>query len=234
MGPVWNDERVRSGMSRQLAERRRHMAEGAQPIGWKVAFGAPQSMTTLGIDGPVVGFLTNRSLLNPGATCSLSGWTKPALEPEIAVEMAHDLASGADQAEVTAAIGRLRPAIELADVDRPLDDLEAIMATNIFHRRVAVGDGRPFAGSVSLAPLRVEVRRDGAIVAKTDQPTALIGDLVEVVGHVADYLGAFGERLRAGDLVITGSTVPLIWPQPDEVYGFSLRPVGELSIQLVS
>lgn len=234
MGPVWDDDRVRGGMRSQLAERARRLTAGEQPIGWKVAFGAPQAMETFGIEGPVVGFLTERSLIPVGGTCSLAGWTKPALEPEIAVHMAHDLGPGAGRQETAAAIGELGPAIELADVDQPFDNLEAIVATNIFHRRVVLGGPQTRRVGSSVTDLEVEVRRNQALVAKTDEPTALVGDILDLVGHVATYLGAFGTRLRAGDVVITGSTVPLIWPEPGELVEFTLRPLGAVSVQLAS
>ena len=233
MGSVWDDDRVRSGMTKQLAERRRRLDAGERPIGWKVAFGAPQSKDTVGLDGPVVGFLTDRSLLDPGGSCSLTGWTKPALEPEIAVQLRADLAPRSSRADVEAAIGTLRPAIELADVDRPLDDLKAIIADNIFHRRVALGPAFAVSPEAPWPAFRVEVSCNGDVVAKTDDPAALVGDLLDVVGHVADYLAAFGQPLRTDDVVITGSTVPLIWPQPDERYDFSLQSVGEVAVRLV-
>jgi 2-keto-4-pentenoate hydratase len=234
MGPVWDDDRVRGGMRSQLAERARRLKAGERPIGWKVAFGAPPALETFGIEGPVVGFLTERSLIPVGGTCSLAGWTKPALEPEIAVHMARDLGPGADRAEAAAAIGELGPAIELADVDQPLDNLEAIVSTNIFHRAVVLGGAPTRRMGSSITDLEVEIRGNQAVVAKTDEPTALVGDILDLIAHVAAYLGAFGERLRSGDVVITGSTVPLIWPEPHQDVEFILRPLGAVSVRLVS
>ena len=47
-------------------------------------------------------------------------------------------------------------------------------------------------------------------VAETTDPQAMTGDLIEIVRHVAGLLAAFGERLRSGDIIITGSTVPAV------------------------
>jgi 2-keto-4-pentenoate hydratase len=53
------------------------------------------------------------------------------------------------------------------------------------------------------------------------------------VRHVADLLGAFGERLRAGDIIIGGSVVPPVLVEPDEPgVAFVLDPVGEVSVRL--
>ena len=49
--------------------------------------------------------------------------------------------------------------------------------------------------------------RDGETVAETDDPSAMTGDIVEVVRLTGELLAACGEELRAGDVVITGSVV---------------------------
>jgi 2-keto-4-pentenoate hydratase len=45
-------------------------------------------------------------------------------------------------------------------------------------------------------------------------------------------LAAFGERLRAGEVIITGSVVPPIAIEPDEDgLAFALDPVGTISVR---
>ena len=45
-------------------------------------------------------------------------------------------------------------------------------------------------------------------------------------------LGAFGERLRAGDLVICGSTVPPPLIEADEVdFRYTLDPIGDVAVR---
>ena len=60
------------------------------------------------------------------------------------------------------------------------------------------------------------VFRRGAEAARTANPQAATGELVDIVRHVADVLAAFGERLRAGEIIITGSIVPPLFVEPDE------------------
>jgi 2-keto-4-pentenoate hydratase len=44
-------------------------------------------------------------------------------------------------------------------------------------------------------------------------------------------LAAFGEQLRAGEVIITGSVVPPISIEPDESsLGFALDPIGTISV----
>jgi 2-keto-4-pentenoate hydratase len=230
MAPVWDDPRVQRGLGAQLELRRSRLAEGDAPLGWKVAFGAPQAMELLGLDAPLVGFLTSRALVEPGADYSLAGWTKPALEAEIAVHLGSDLGPGASREETQAAIAGLGPAIELADIDRPLEELEAVLAENIFQRGVILGlpDRGRAGGDVS--GIRARTVCDGVELESTDEPTALTGELIGVVTHVASLLAAFGETLRAGEVVIAGAVLPHVWPTAGQRVEAELEPLGRLDV----
>src|SRR6185436_15137167 len=109
---------------------------GEKPIGWKVGFGAPAAMETLRITAPLIGHLTDRARLEPASKVSLAGWSKAAAEAEIAVFMGKDLPGGANRDAAKNAIAGIAPAIELADVDFPPDDVEAILKGNIYQRHV--------------------------------------------------------------------------------------------------
>lgn len=228
--PVWEDRRVRRGLETQLELRRRRLAEGDRPLGWKVAFGAPQVRELLGLDAPLVGFLTSRALVDPGAPYSIAGWRKPALEAEIAVHMGRDLGAGADREATKAAIAGLGPAIELADLDRPLDDLEAVLAENIFQRGVILGPPDAERAGGSVEGIRARALCDGVELGSTDDPQALTGELLGIVAHVASLLAAFGEGLRAGEVVITGAVLPHVWPAPGQRVEVELEPLGSLTL----
>jgi 2-keto-4-pentenoate hydratase len=231
MTAVWDDPRVSAGMRAQLGLRDRRLAAGAKALGWKVAFSAPEAMERLGIAAPLVGFLTDRSIAASGSDYSLDGWTKPALEPEIAIHMGADLRAGASEAEAEDAIAGLGAAIELADVDRPLDDLEAVIATNIFQRGVILGPLDISRARGDATGIAVRIERDGEEIAAEDDPGAVVGRPVDVARHVADLLAACGAALRAGDVIISGSVVPLIWVAPGEHVAYRSTALGELDVR---
>ena len=65
-----------------------------------------------------------------------------------------------------------------------------------------------------------------------DNVEQLIGEMIGIVMHVAGTLSAYGEKLRAGDVIITGSIVPPPFIEPDETeFSYALEPVGELSVR---
>ena len=58
------------------------------------------------------------------------------------------------------------------------------------------------------------------------------GIILDIVAHVAGTLAAHGEKLSAGDVIITGSIVPPPLIGPDETgFAYRLDPLPQLSVQ---
>ena len=223
------DDRIPVGMRDQLARRDERVQAGERQIGWKVGFGAPAAMEMLKTDRPLVGFLMEAGVVADGAEVPVGSWAKPMLEAEIAVHLARDVPGDASWEQVRDAIGGLSAAIELADLDPPPKDVRAILAGNIFHRHVVLG---PVEERSTGEGIGARVRIDGEEVGATDDPAALTGEIVEVVRLTAETLEESGERLRAGEVVITGSALP---PQPvaaGQRVDVELGPLGALSLRL--
>lgn len=227
----WEDPRVHAGMTAQLRLRRERIDAGDAALGWKVGFGSPAAMEKLSINAPLIGFLARSGRLDPGATVSLDGWTKAVAECEIAVHMGADLGAGADEAAARRAIAALAPAIEIIDRVRPPEEVETILAGNIYQRHVVLGaaDGARAGGSVEGISGRVV--RNGAEHAATSDPQAGTGELIGIVRHVADTLAAFGEKLSAGAVIITGAIVPPFPVAAGEEIVFQLEPIGTISVR---
>jgi 2-keto-4-pentenoate hydratase len=228
---LWDDPRIVRGMTAQFALRRQHLDGGDKLLGWKVGFGAPAQLKQFNTSGPLVGFLTQNARLAPGSTVSLAGWAKPVAEPEVAVHIGRDVAAGATPAAAAAAIAGISPAIELADLHEPPLEPERILSHDIYQRHVVLAGSTPARAGPAAGGLTCRIMRRGAEFARTTDPQANTGLWVDIVGHVANVLAAFGERLRAGEVIITGSVVPSIAIEPDETgLAFALDPVGAVSV----
>jgi 2-keto-4-pentenoate hydratase len=188
-------------------------------------------MQRLSIGAPLVGFLTDQSLVRPGAVCSLEGWVNPIFELEVAVHMSVDLARASDPALVSAAIGGLSSAIELVDVDSDID-VVSILGTNIFHRLVMVGPAHLARAGGSVAGLAGHVTLNGETVATTRDVEAIPGPLLKTVAHVAAVLSEAGKALRKGDVIICGSVVEPVHVQPGDIVQGSIDPLGAMEITL--
>jgi 2-keto-4-pentenoate hydratase len=225
-----DDPRILHGMERQLRLRQDRLNAGERSIGWKVGFGAPAALERLQIDAPLIGFLTDKTLLSSGAMVSIADWTKPAMEPEIAIYMGKDLSGEADHETSLAAIAALGPAIELADVQFPPNNVEAILAGNIYNRHVILGHADPSRAGCKLNGLIGRISHNADELPPASDLQALTGDIVDIVIHVAGLLSLLGESLRAGEFIITGSIVPPLWVTPKDRIIYTLEPIDTIAV----
>jgi 2-keto-4-pentenoate hydratase len=229
---LWEDPRVVRGMQAQLDLRRQRLEGGDKPLGWKVGFGAPAMLKLLNITGPLVGFLTLNARVQSGGNVSLAGWSKPVAEPEIAVHIGRDVPAGVDRVTAEAAIAGVSPAIELVDLTAPPEDPEPILGGNIYQRHVVLAGTGPARAGSAADGLTCRVIRRGSEFARTSDPQANTGEWIDIVRHVADVLAAFDERLRAGEIIITGSVVPPLAIEPGEdALAFEVEPVGRVAVR---
>ena len=218
------DPRVARGIRAQLALRREQLDSGERSLGWKLGFGSPAAMERLSISAPLVGYLLASGLEEPGVSVPIGDWANPALEAEVAVHFARDLPPGPDETTLREAIAGIGPAFELVDVDPPPEDVEEILTGNIFQRGCVLG---PPSARRSLEGVTGRVGANGA------EPTVVedTGELLGLVRHTADLLAAFGERPRAGEVLITGAILPFLELAPGDRVDYELDPVGGLSIR---
>jgi len=230
-GPDHEDPRIVAGMRRQFALFEDRRRSGARRIGWKVGFGAPAAKEKLKIAMPLVGFLLDAAVLPDGASVSLGGWNKPVAEPEIAVEFGRDVPAHPSEDEAAHAIAAIGPAIELADIDGPMDDVESILAGDIFQRHVIFGPRRAVELPGGLPGLTGAVIRNDQAVPVPADLEANTGRILETVRGVSLTLARFGEGLRAGDILIAGSvTPPLMLTADDTAISWALQPIGKVAV----
>jgi 2-keto-4-pentenoate hydratase len=226
LDPHTIDPRVIAGLPAQLARRSELLAAGATPVGWKVGFNFPAVQKAFGIENPISGFLTTATLVPDGEPHSLDGATQPMVEPELAIHIGAELEPDCGPDEAAEAIAALGPAIEVADVHPPSTDLEKIVATNVYHRAVRLG--QPVAGA-SIAGVLARVTFNAEPFGEVNPLEATL-DPVEVVRLIARTIAAGGERLRPGDTIIGGSLVPPPVVSPGDELAVDLGPIGLLSL----
>src|SRR5437773_4682399 len=130
---MMTDPRVVRGMQAQLASWRSRIAGGAARVGWKIGFNSPAAQRQLGLDGTVVGHLTQATVLAPGTSHSLAGSHLVCAEPEVAIHVGRDVPAGAGGEAARTAVAGLGAAVGLVDVDRALDGLAALLAGGVLH-----------------------------------------------------------------------------------------------------
>jgi 2-keto-4-pentenoate hydratase len=191
------------------------------PAGWKLGVGTAAAMEAAGTTGPLLGYLTAATRLDDGASVGIEGWTNPVIEPEIAIFVGADLEPGAGRDEAAAAISGLGTAFEVVDIDRPLSEVEELLAGDIFHRAYLLGAPVAARAGGLTDGLDLSVVKNGEEVARTDAPEAAVGNLVDLTLHTVSYLAAVGRRLEAGQFIISGSVVPPIPLAPGDSLHYS-------------
>jgi 2-keto-4-pentenoate hydratase len=190
-----------------------------------------------GINSPVAGVVLNDRVHASGARISASAYGRLGLEFEIAVRLRHDLAASGHApsiTEVSEAVDDVCPAIELID-DRGADyrKLEALslIADNAWNGGIVVGAFAP--SSADLATIEAAVSVDGKIIDRGFGRDVL-GHPFNSVAWLATHLAAQGSRLRAGDIVMTGSVVTTKFPDRSTKYRYELTGYGavELSVSV--
>jgi len=230
MTTAQNDPRIQRGMEAMLKLRQSRLDAGEKPIGWKVGFGSQAAMEKFGLDGPLICFLTDSVVMESGSTVSVSGWVKGAAEAEVAVYMGKDLPAGADEATARDAIASVGPAIELADVTFAPEDIVEILADNMYNRHVLFGKPDPSRAGCDLDGLVAHIYRDGTETVTITDLQAMTGNYVDITRHVATVLAAFGETLRAGEVIIMGAITPHLWLDHDEDIEYHLAPGDKITL----
>ena len=217
-------ERVQAGLREQLESWRAELQGGARRLGWKIGLNVPEVQQALEIEEPVIGYLTSATLLEPGAPYDGSAAVELRAEPEVALTIGHDVEPG-DLDDAREAIAAFAPAIELVDVGVGRGDVQAILAGNVFHRAVAIGEERPAVGDVAL---------DGTIAVNGEmrESAEVPRDYADVVELTARLLAGAGERLEEGDVIIAGSLTPPVPVSSGDEVAVDLGQLGRVEVRV--
>ena len=114
----------------------------------------------------------------------------------------------------------------------PMDDVQAVLAGDIFQRHVILGPRDIMRSGARLDGLKGRVTRSGQDVPVPADLETNIGEVVNIVRHVADVAAAVGGGLRAGQFIICGSlTAPMFLEPGERGVEFELAPIGAISVR---
>lgn len=227
MRSLTTDGRVLRGTRTLLDRWRAAVDAGAVRVGWKIGLNEPAVQRHLGLDGCVVGHIAPAGVLASGATHASAGGTRVMVEPEVVIAIGADVPPHAPHDVAAAAILGLGAALEIVDLTGPFDDLEQMIAGNLFHRASVLG---PTHAARSLDGVEACLLQ-GDRVAYRAVVAEVLGDPTNVVRLVADTLGSFGETLRAGDRIISGSLTRQLAVAPGDVACVDLGPLGTIEVR---
>jgi 2-oxo-3-hexenedioate decarboxylase len=214
---------------------RRKLSRGRRVAGLKAGLTSHAKMKQMGVQTPVFGFMTDDYAVPDGGECRMSELIHPKVEPEIAFVTSKALRGpGCHIASVLAAIDFVIPGIEVID-SRYRDfkfDLKSVVADNTSAARFVVG-GQPMSVS------GVDLRTVGIVLEKNGVPVAL-GAGAAVLGHpaaaiamLANHLGARGEEIPAGTLILSGGITEAVAVHAGDAITLRVQHMGSTGMRFV-
>jgi 2-keto-4-pentenoate hydratase len=188
-----------------LARIRRRDAEGLRRVGWKVGLTPRAIQQQFGVHEPVFACLLADGHKRSGNVFRRAELIEPGFENELCIVLDHDLPANATPAEVGAAGARVYPAFEIIETRGNLSGQLALGLTDNGQQKAFVlGEAVSRNALPALSAVTVQVRINGAEAA-TATGDAVLGHPYNAVAWLAAKLAQFGERVRAGDYIMSGS-----------------------------
>lgn len=166
-------------------------------MGWKLGMGSRERIG----EQIAIGYLTTDTVVGDGRcyTAPPDGDRDLHLDAELCVELGRDIGPEADADAVRAAIAGCWPALEIVDLAPRAGEPDSVVADNVFHLAVTFGETPIPLESGQHVTVYVNGEAQGSAPWPKDIPDRLVS--------AATVVAALGERLRAGERIITGSIV---------------------------
>jgi 2-oxopent-4-enoate/cis-2-oxohex-4-enoate hydratase len=211
-------------------------ADGERLIGKKIGVTSKAVMDLLGVYQPDFGFLTDRMLFANGAALPVSTeMIQPRAEGEIAFRLKKSLCGpGVDEQAVIDATAAVYPCFEI--VDSRIHDwkikIQDTVADNASCGMFVLGDIGADPRQVDFVNCCAVVSKNGNVLS-TGNGSAALGSPLASVAWLANTLAEYGVTLDAGDIVLSGSLVPLEPVKPGDRMRLKISGIGEASVDFV-
>jgi 2-oxopent-4-enoate/cis-2-oxohex-4-enoate hydratase len=221
-------------VSRRLLERR--LADGERVVGKKIGVTSKVVQRALDVHQPDFGWLTDRMRYASGNEMPIGReLIQPRAEGEIAFVLKRDLRGpGVTPADVVAATECVMACFEV--VDSRIRDwkirIQDTVADNASSGLFALGREAADPKRVDFVHCGMVVEKNGEILS-TGAGAAALGSPLICVAWLADTLGRFGVPLQAGELILSGSLVPLEPVRPGDHMRLSIGGIGGCEIRFV-
>ncbi|TNF19229.1 MAG: 2-oxo-hepta-3-ene-1,7-dioic acid hydratase [Rhodobacteraceae bacterium] len=222
----------------QTALMAQKLAQGRRVIGWKIGLTSRAMQQALGIDIPDSGVLFDDMAFDTGASVPRGRFIQPRIEAEIAFVMKAPL-GGADLSrdDVLAATDHVSPSLEILDTRILRADPETGTPRRIFdtisdnaaNAGIVLGAERHDPRAVDLRWIGAIVSRDG-IVEETGLGAGVLNDPVASVLWLARRMAQHGQRIDAGQVILSGSFIRPVECPPGTQALADFGPFGTVSI----
>jgi 2-keto-4-pentenoate hydratase len=228
---------VAEGYELQSAVADLRCRRGEQIIGYKVGCTAPKVRAQLGIDQCIMGRLYGSEKHESGGVLSRNEFASLAIEGELAVELAREpTPEDFSEGEIPACVSRVIPVIELHHFVMRCQQPSAgeLIANNAIHGGIVVGHGiRPEEIRMAQNKPSLAIYVDSRLVEECEGDS-LIQNINSSLKWLTETVRERGDRLGAGQLVLTGSIPSLIPIEADCRLRVEAPPFGDVETTITS
>jgi 2-oxopent-4-enoate/cis-2-oxohex-4-enoate hydratase len=217
-------------ISLQLLERR--LQSGEKIIGKKIGATSKAVQSMLNVFQPDFGYLTDK-MVYEGEMPISRHLVQARAEGEIAFRLKRDLIGpGLSNADVLAATECVMPCFEVVDsrIENWKIKIQDTVADNASCGLFTVNEKAAVdPREIDLATCGMVVTKNGTTIS-TGAGAAALGSPVNCVAWLANTLGRFGIPLKAGEIILSGSLVPLEPVTPGDEMTVRIGGMGSCSV----
>jgi 2-oxo-3-hexenedioate decarboxylase len=221
------------GYAVQAVDRATRTGAGEDLIGAKLGLTSTAKQQRMGVDRPIVGFLTGAMRLDAGdVAAALRRWAQPRIEPEIAFVTAAPLSRALRDDEVPEVVATVGVAAEVIDSRWTgyRFRLPDVVADNTSAAGVVLGDAPlPLRDAGDLAALRCTVSVDGTTVHQATG-AAILGHPLRALQLLGAHLERHGEVLPAGSVVLAGALTDAVPLAAGRRYRLAVERLGAVTV----
>lgn len=214
----------------------RRVEAGEKIIGKKIGVTSRAVQRMLDVHQPDFGYLTDQMAFNQGEEMPISErLIQPKAEGEIAFILKKDLMGpGVTNADVLAATDCVIPCFEVVDsrIENWQIRIQDTVADNASCGLFILGDKAVNPRKVDLATCGMVVEKNGSVIS-TGAGAAALGSPVNCVAWLANTLGEYGIPLKAGEVILSGSLVPLEPVKAGDHMSVNIGGIGSASVRFV-
>ena len=207
--------------------------DGEKVVGKKIGVTSKAVQEMLGVFQPDFGFLTDAMHFANGAEVSIGQYMiQPRAEGEIGFRLKSDLVGpGITEQDVLDATESIMPCFEI--VDSRIDDwqirIEDTVADNASCGVYVLGDVEVDPRDFDLPNLKMRVYKNGEFLSE-GLGSAVQGNPLTAVAWLANTLGQYDIPFKAGEVILSGSLVPLEPVQQGDALTLEIDGIGSASV----
>jgi 2-keto-4-pentenoate hydratase len=209
-------------------------ARGEKIIGYKVGCTSRLIQEQLGVKEPILGRLFDTECHASGVRLSSSGFANLAIEGELAIRLSRSLPPGPlSDEKYIGAIESVFPVIELHHFVLPRDGpvLTALIASGGMNAGLVLATRETKCSGQVPVVKGLDLTIDDRLVVTTKEPWTK-GGPAATLRWLSTRLAEWGLQVLRGQVILTGSALPLFPIKPNSRVVAEARPLGTSSVEV--